>query len=122
MARKRYARFVAEGSGEGHRNEFHQGLSEARVIGADSFKEQALKAAGESSYRAPTLTNSEWVCESAGIEPEELATPSRIARLAGTRALIGWLAKQTGAGSLSAFGATLPARCLQLEPSAVRTR
>jgi len=104
VARKRYARFVAEGSDEGHRDEFHHGLSEARVIGADSFKEQALKAAGESSYRPPTLERLvEWVCESAGIEPEALATPSRNRSLSRTRALIGWLAKQTGAGSLSAL-------------------
>jgi REP element-mobilizing transposase RayT len=104
VARKRYARFVAEGSGEGHRDEFHQGLSEARVIGADAFTEQALRSAGESSHRAPTLDQLvEWVCESAGIDVADLATPSRNRALSRTRALIGWLAKQSGAGSLSAL-------------------
>ena len=78
LARKRYGRFVAEGSGEGHRDEFHQGLSEARVIGADSFKEQALRAAGETSRSAPTLDQVvDWVCESAGVDAGDLATPSR---------------------------------------------
>jgi len=104
VARKRYSRFVAEGSGEGRREEFHQGLSEARVIGADSFKEQALRAAGEGSHRAPTLDQLvDWVCESAGIHAGELATPSRNRALSRTRALIGWLAKESGAGSLSAL-------------------
>jgi hypothetical protein len=104
VARRRYARFVAEGIGEGHRDEFHRGMSETRVIGADRFKEQALRTAGESSHHAPSLDQLvDWVCESAGVDARELATPSRNRALSRTRALIGWLAMQSGAGSLSAL-------------------
>jgi REP-associated tyrosine transposase len=102
VARERYARFVAEGVSEGRREEFHRGMSEAGVIGADRFAEQALKAAGERKFRAPSLDQLvSSVCESAGVNPQELAKPSRKRALSRTRSLIGWLAKESGAGSLS---------------------
>jgi chromosomal replication initiation ATPase DnaA len=77
-------------------------MSEARVIGADLFTEQALRAAGERIRGAPSLDQLViWVCESAGLDAQELARPTRKRAVSRTRALIGWLAKESGDGSLS---------------------
>jgi REP element-mobilizing transposase RayT len=40
VARERYARFVAEGIGQGHRPEFYSGDEDSRVVGDERFVEQ----------------------------------------------------------------------------------
>jgi REP element-mobilizing transposase RayT len=47
LAMERYQKFVAEGLGEGHREEFHRGSYEGRALGDDRFVEQALSRAAE---------------------------------------------------------------------------
>ncbi len=42
ITRNRYAKFVDDGIKEGHREEFHKGISDNRVLGDDSFIEQVM--------------------------------------------------------------------------------
>ncbi len=44
-ARRRYAKFVADGMGEGYRAEFHGGGVDARILGDDRFAERVLRRA-----------------------------------------------------------------------------
>lgn len=102
-ARNRYARFVTAGLGEGHRDEFHGGTMESRVIGSDAFVERTLSAIDKNAPRPPSLDRiASYVCGIVGTEEWRLAAVGHGRREAGARALIGWLAQQCGAASLTA--------------------
>ena len=102
IARRRYARFVAEGAGEGHREDLHRGPDEVRVIGTDKFVERTLKAAGQPVNRPPALNRIiAVVCQRLEIKETNLAAPGKGRAAARARALIGWLAMRTGAAPLT---------------------
>ncbi len=98
--RKRYGAFVAAGMEEGPRTEFHGGGEDSRILGDDDFRAQMAEAPPPS--RQPELeTIVEHVCIRYGTREEELASPSRVRRLAKARGVVGWLAMRTGAASLT---------------------
>ncbi|MBI1396722.1 MAG: transposase [Betaproteobacteria bacterium] len=105
VARRRFARFVAEGLAQGHRGEFHRGASESRVLGPDRFVERALAAAGNGGGLPPALNDViVSVCEQLAVDPEALAGAGRARQAARARAIIGWLAMGSGAGTLTELG------------------
>ncbi|GMQ90008.1 MAG: transposase [Gammaproteobacteria bacterium] len=105
-ARKHYATFVAAGTRQGHRQEFHRGAKgETRVLGDDRFLERVLNPPPRVA-RPPALgAILRHVCAAYGIEAQALASPARARRLAEARGVAGWLALQTRAATLSELGA-----------------
>lgn len=101
--RRAYARFVAAGIAEGHREEFHRGQMDNRVLGPDRFTEQVLRSAGQgSARRAPRLDRIvAYVCAGSALTEEELRRRGKGQAAARCRALIGWLAKTSCSAPLA---------------------
>jgi putative transposase len=98
--RQRYAAFVAAGITQGHRPEFHGGDDDARVLGEDRFLAQVLEA--PLGLPPPTLDAIvDEVCARRGIREEDLGGPARARLPAQARGEIGWIARQTGAATLT---------------------
>jgi len=103
--RKRYQQFMAAGSGEEHRKEFQGGGEDPRVLADERFLEKVTGQA-KSKPRPPSLQRIvRYVCGRYDITPSALTGPSRSRGLSEARALIGWLARQTGAGTLAEIAA-----------------
>jgi REP element-mobilizing transposase RayT len=113
-ARKAYARFVQEGLGMGHREEFYE-LWEQRVLGNQAFAEKALtprrKAPGL-PIRVPVLHIVRAVAQELGIPAERIATASRARGPARARAFVAYLARE-----LAKFPLTLVAREIRRDPA-----
>jgi len=103
VARRRYARLVSEGIGQGRTTQFYSGVQDARVIGDDRFVERLQRAAkGVQRSRAVDLDMLiRYVCDGFGLSERELRTAGRQRQPARARALIGWLAMETGAATLT---------------------
>jgi REP element-mobilizing transposase RayT len=54
-ARRRYRRFIEEGLSEGHREAFHRGEGDPRILGDDTFLQTALRTADQVLPPAPSL-------------------------------------------------------------------
>ena len=102
VARRRYYDFVRQGLGEGHRVEFHHGDADARILGDDQFVEKLL---GRSANRLADLESLDGVikrvCDGYGISEAELRRVGRSRRDSEARAMIGYLARQTGCATLT---------------------
>lgn len=90
-ARQGFARFVADGIGEGHRPEFHgHGMTDSRCIGEDRFVEQALIEAEnrpERQYSVREIISA--VCEVYGVGEERIRLGGRLsAEIRGMAALL----------------------------------
>jgi putative transposase len=86
-----FARFVADGIGEGHRPEFHgHGMSDSRCIGEDRFVEQALIEADNRPERQYTVSEIiSAVCEVYGVGEEGIRSGGRLsAEIRGVAALL----------------------------------
>jgi REP-associated tyrosine transposase len=107
-ARGRYARFVQEGLGEGHREEFHKGGEDTRVLGDDDFmdrihsKSRLERAKARSIEAVIGAVGREY-----GVEEAELKTVTQRRRLSEARAVVGWLVKGLGCGTLTEAGRRL---------------
>jgi putative transposase len=103
VARRRYARFIAEGISEGHRTEFYAGTEDSRVIGDDRFVErlndQAIAVQPKGRVSLDTLVAH--VCAGYKLAEAELRAPGRQRITAQARALIGWLVMQTKVSTLT---------------------
>ena len=106
-ARAAYRDFVADGMGGPRRAEFHAGSGAGgRVLGGDDFIERALAEAGERPERPPGIDAIlDAVARDCGVSVAELADPSRKRRICEARGMVGLLARQTGAASLTALAA-----------------
>jgi len=90
QARGRYAAFVRDGVKEGHREEFHQGGDDSRLLGDDRFMENALAHSPTPRVLAPDLdTIIRCVCDQYGIDEMELSAKGRMRRPAEIRAVTG---------------------------------
>ncbi|MCP4041100.1 MAG: hypothetical protein GY731_03960 [Gammaproteobacteria bacterium] len=101
-ARKRYARFVSDGIGEGRREEFHQGATDERILGDDRFMEHVsgrLEKEPVSPQNMKKIIKA--VCRSYEVSEKELTAPGRRRDLAEARALIGHLVITVGEESLT---------------------
>jgi REP element-mobilizing transposase RayT len=90
-ARQGFARYVADGIGEGHRPEFHgYGMTDSRCIGEDRFVEQALIEADNRPERRYTVSELiSAVCEVYGVGQERIRSGGRLsAEIRGVAALI----------------------------------
>lgn len=104
-ARSAYVAFMSDGIGEGHRKEFHSGSHEGRVLGDDRFADEVLlQAEGAQGKRINVEQLKEVVLREFNCTMEELGSRSQKHSLSLTRAVMGWLAVQTGAASLTEVG------------------
>ena len=104
-ARQRYAAFVDEGKGEGHREEFHQGGDDGRVLADDQFLEQVL---AKDHKPKPVVTLPAIIaCISTAfdVNDKELRGPARARVLAEARRTIGWLARHFGTATIQEVAA-----------------
>ncbi len=98
--RRRYEAFVQAGKEEGYRQEFHHGSEDGRVLADDRFLEQVL---GKSIQSLPEASLEEIVAYASseyGVSEEELRGPSRNRVVCEARAVIGWLNRRLGGGSI----------------------
>jgi putative transposase len=103
-AKRRYAKFIQEGLGEGYRIEFHSGGEEdARVLGEDRFVTRVFKR--ENTRLKPPSVNKivRVVCHHYGIKEQELSDRSRQRHLAEARGVIAWMVVQNESGTLTAL-------------------
>ena len=99
-ARRGYARFIQDGFNETYRKEFHCGGSDSRILGSDDFAASVL-AAKDVSPRDVALEHVETaVFHVYDIDRVALQSPSQQRHLSEARAVLAWLARETGAGSL----------------------
>jgi REP element-mobilizing transposase RayT len=107
-ARRRYAQFIHQGLQEGYRKEFHQGTAQGRLLGDDDFIANALKQARQPLPAAisPQMII-DAVCQQRNITAVALKSADRNRRLAEARALIAYLALETGAATLTNLGSLL---------------
>jgi REP-associated tyrosine transposase len=104
VARRRYARFVAEGIGQGHRPELYGGEEDSRVIGDERFVEQLNRQAVLVQARGRVSLDGlvAHVCAGYRLDEAALRAPGRQRIAAQARALVGWLVLQTKAATLAA--------------------
>lgn len=100
IARRKFAEFVEQGTGEGHRKDLYSGIHDSRILGDDRFAESVLSR--------KIITNKanlddviRYICKKSGLTEKELASPSRKRKPAELRGVIGWLARQLEVASLS---------------------
>jgi len=100
VARRRYARFVAEGAGQGHRDDLYGGEHDPRVVGEEDFVARSVPVETRRP-RPPCLTAVvALVCQALGLDPKHLAIPGRARSPARARAAVAWLSVRTGAATL----------------------
>jgi putative transposase len=99
-ARQGYARFIQDGFDEEYRKEFHCGSSDPRILGSDDFTATALAE----EYVPPRDLSLEHIEATVfnvyGIDQAALQSPSQQRHLSEARAVLAWLARETGAGNL----------------------
>jgi len=103
--RQSYRRFIQSGIGDGYREEFHYGAEDARILGDDSFLERAFRQAAIDAFKPPSLNQLiRVVCDDYGFKTSDLSLGTRQRGPAEARAVIGLLAVELGAGSLTEVG------------------
>ncbi len=98
--RKRYESFVLAGIKEGHREEFHRGGEDGRVLADDRFLERVLGKTYQISQEVALSDIVVKVCEEYGVSEEELRGPSRNRAISEARAVIGLLARRLGGNTI----------------------
>jgi REP element-mobilizing transposase RayT len=104
-ARRRYAQFVQEGLQQGYREEFHRGATDTRVLGSDTFMEQAVGTTQSTPVKPPSLDEVvTGVCTVYELPEAQLRSRGRSRHAAEARAMIAWLAVHWGSATLTAVG------------------
>jgi putative transposase len=104
-ARRRYDAFVREGVGDGHREEFHSGLEDPRILGDDRFAERVLGENGDTGGGRTTLAAVIGVvCREYDLDEDKLSSPGRQRRVSEARAAVGLLAFELGCATLTEVG------------------
>ena len=94
-AQKRFKDFIQEGMDEGHREEFHKGTKESRILGDDTFAEEVLAAKGEKRGWRVTLDEIlERVCDEYEIHSRDVIAAGKHHGLSEARAMISWLIRE----------------------------
>lgn len=110
-ARAHYRAFVRGGSAAGRQDEFHLGADDSRVLGSAAFVASVLgppvkpgpgPGQGQGREPAPSLgAIVDHVCTRYGLGADELAGPGRRRLCSEARGVIGHLARESAAASLS---------------------
>jgi len=103
-ARTGYRKFVQDGLQEEHRPEFHGGKEDPRLLGNDRFLDKCLSGYGCLPCRLTIREIADKVCRSYGLSSDRLKDPSQQRIAAEARAVVGWLVRELGCGTLSDVG------------------
>ena len=107
-ARSAYATFVADGIGEGRRDEFHSGSCEGRILGDDNFIEKALTKTDQPRVADYSLEDVLGVvCRRYGITLEQLKAPGKARPYSETRAFAALLVRESPRLCLTELGRIL---------------
>lgn len=94
-SRAQYGEFVHFGRKEGHRREFHEGTSEGRILGDDSFVERAYEKSEQCEEKSETLDEIiERVGKEYGLTAEEMSARGRQRYPAEARGMIAYLVRE----------------------------
>ena len=104
----RYDEFIREGKGEGHRQEFHSGPRESRLLGDDRFVEEVLKRTDQDDNKSVSLNE---VIDRVGklydLTEEEIVSGGKQRCPAEARGLIAYLVRESRGLSLTDLGKRL---------------
>lgn len=103
VARRRYARFVADGMSQGHRPDLYAGSEDSRVVGDERFVERLQRRAITVEKRTRLTLDDvvAHVCTGYDLDERALARAGRERIPAQARALIGWLVTRTKVANLA---------------------
>jgi putative transposase len=104
-ARQLFGEFCLKGIAEEHRQEFHRGTFDGRVLGDDKFSEETFAKASEkfhSTVGVEKLVRTG--CKAYGLNKRDIAAPGKQQPAAEARAMVGYLAKKAGKPSLTELG------------------
>jgi len=122
-ARECYARFVADGSQESHRKDFHHGAAERGILGNDDFVEKALKHANPvSGARIDLESIVSLVCAARKMDLDQVRATDRGRAGAQARALIAYLALEARAATLTQVGTVFNRDISTLSTAVARLR
>ena len=108
MARKRYQEFVSEGVQEGHREEFHRGTGNTRVLGDDHFVDRILSKNEPGRHEVPSIGQIiQRVSRTYGVAETDLKSVAQRRALSEARAVVGWLVREGNCGTLTEAGRRL---------------
>lgn len=103
-SRAGYMKFVLDGLGEEHRPEFHGGGDDSRLLGDDNFMDRCLCCAPDKPVRITLQEIVNKVCQTYHIDEARLKAPSQERVTSEARAVVGWLAYNSGGITLSEVG------------------
>ena len=104
-ARATYREFISEGKDEGHRQEFHKGANEGRILGDDTFVDKVFKDSEQSKIELKTLDEIiERVCKLYGLTEKEIVSGGKRQYPAEARGMIAYLVRELSGLSLTELG------------------
>ena len=103
-SRAGYMQFVLDGLGEKHRPEFHGGSNDTRFLGDDNFMNKCLCGTLDKPLRLTVQEIVSKVCLSYNIDETRLKATSQERVTSEARAVVGWLAYNSGGITLSEVG------------------
>lgn len=106
LARRAYRRFVHEGKGGHHQEEYHRGLGrDSRILGDDEFMDRML---GREPMRLRPKASldriMQEVCRHYHFEEKDFFVRGKDRELSEARWMAGWLVMELGVGTLSELG------------------
>jgi putative transposase len=104
-ARTKYGKFVQYGRDEGHRQEFHRGTSEGRILGDDTFVEKVYIESEDKEKKSVTLDEIiEKVGKVYGLTEEEMVSGGKCRHPSEARGMIAYLVREVRGMSLTDLG------------------
>jgi REP element-mobilizing transposase RayT len=101
-ARSLYRDFLRDGEGEGRRDDFHWGSDgDPRVLADDDYLQGLAPPAEYPAVRPDLEQLVAGVAALYGVRPAALAGPSRARHLAEARAIVAWLARESGVATMA---------------------
>jgi len=120
-ARNKYRTFVTDGMSEKRRNEFHSGTCEGRILGDDTFVDEAFFKADQIRQRTFSLNDVvTTVCLRYGISENQLKARGKTRPYTEARAVLALLVKENAHLSLTELGRFLGRDISPLSRSAQR--
>jgi len=103
--RKRYTIFIQKGITEGHREEFHQGSEDSRILGDDDYLNRVLGTEPRSTSPVTLRDIVAHVAADMGVTQKKLKEAGRDRDAAKARAAVGYLARRLDVASLTEVAA-----------------
>ena len=106
LARRAYRRFVHEGKGGLHQEQYHRGLGrDSRILGDDDFMDRMLGRKPMRLRRKASLDRiMQEVCRQYHFEEKDFFVSGKDRELSEARWMAGWLVMELGVGTLSELG------------------